>query len=58
MAKTNVNLEALFMEQYEELSDEELMSISGGCSIWGASFQAYIVGEDISNYIGISYHQK
>lgn len=43
MAKTNVNREALFMEQYEILSDEKLMEVSGG-GFWGSSISGLLVG--------------
>ncbi|CAM3132283.1 ComC/BlpC family leader-containing pheromone/bacteriocin [Lactococcus hircilactis] len=30
MANKNVNLDAMFMEQFEELTDEELTKVTGG----------------------------
>lgn len=43
MAKTNVNREALFMEQYEILSDEKLMEVSGG-GFWGSAISGLLGG--------------
>lgn len=42
MSNTNLNIDAVFMEQYKELTDEELENISGGSVvIAGTTYSSY-----------------
>lgn len=42
MSKKNVNLDAMFMEQYKELTDEELMEINGGAIYKGSAMYNFL----------------
>lgn len=42
MSNKNVNLDAMFMEQYKELTDEELMEINGGAIYKGSAMYNFL----------------
>lgn len=50
MSKKNVNLDAMFIEQYKELTDEELMEINGAGG-WSSVLEGLLGG------IGVNYGQ-
>ena len=50
MSKKNVNLDAMFMEQYKELTDEELMEINGAGG-WSSALEGLLGG------MGVNYGQ-